>query len=79
MAYSGFGVWSLVMQILSNGAVRTISLFLFDKWLPLPVFQVSSFKQLFGFSSKLLGAALVAAVINNLYSLLIGKLFAAET
>jgi O-antigen/teichoic acid export membrane protein len=58
--------------------VRTVSLFLFDKWLPLPVFKVSSFKQLFGFSSKLLGASLVATVVNNLYLLLIGKLFAAK-
>jgi len=78
MAYSGFGVWSLVTQILSSGVVRTISLFIFDKWLPLPIFSASSFKQLFGFSSKLLGAAMVATVVSNLYSLLIGKLFAAR-
>ena len=46
--------------------------------MPLINFSVSSFKQLFGFSSKLLGAALVATIVNNLYSILIGKIFAAR-
>lgn len=78
MAYRGFGVWALVVQILSSGLVRTASLFYFNKWLPLRTFSASSFKQLFGFSSKLLGAALVATVVNNLYSILIGKIFAAK-
>ncbi len=41
-------------------------------------FSASSFKQLFGFCSKLLGAGLVATVVNNLYSILIGKIFAAK-
>jgi O-antigen/teichoic acid export membrane protein len=78
MAYRGFGVWALVMQMLSSGLVRTVFLFYFNKWLPLLTFSASSFRQLFSFSSKLLGAALVATVVNNLYSLLIGKLFAAR-
>lgn len=78
MAYRGFGVWALVIQMLSSGLVRTISLLLFNKWLPLLIFSASSFKQLFGFSSKLLGASLVATLVNNLYSILIGKIFAAK-
>jgi teichuronic acid exporter len=78
MAYSGFGVWSLVIQMLSSGVVRTVSLYIFDKWLPMLIFNTSSFKQLFGFSSKLLGASLVATFVNNIYSLLIGKLFEAK-
>lgn len=41
-------------------------------------FSASSFRQLFGFSSKLLGAALVATIVNNLYSMLIGKIFTAK-
>lgn len=76
LAYQGFGVWALVGQTLSSALTRTISLFCFSKWVPLIAFNVSSFKQLFGFSSNILGAALVATTVNNLYSMLIGKIFA---
>ncbi|MBU0768946.1 MAG: lipopolysaccharide biosynthesis protein [Proteobacteria bacterium] len=78
MAYRGFGVWALVSQTLSSSLVRAASLFYFNKWMPMLTFSVASFKQLFGFSSKLLGAGLVATVVNNLYSILIGKIFAAK-
>jgi O-antigen/teichoic acid export membrane protein len=78
MAYRGFGVWALVVQMLSAASVRTVSLFYFNKWLPLPSFNASSFKRLFGFSSKLLAAGFVSTIYNNLYAMLIGKIFAAR-
>ena len=77
-AYRGFGVWALVIQSTSIALVRTVSLFYISKWVPLLIFSGSSFKQLFGFSSKLLGAGLVATIFNNIYSVLIGKIFAAK-
>ncbi|GAB1452025.1 lipopolysaccharide biosynthesis protein [Draconibacterium sp.] len=75
MAYRGFGVWALVAQSLSAVTIRTILLFYFNKWYPKKIFSITSLKQLFGFSSKLLIAGLVATTVNNLYSILIGKLF----
>ena len=78
LAYQGLGVWSLVGQMLTAASIRTVFLFYLNKWLPLFAFNASSFRQLFGFSSNLLGAALVATIVNNLYSILIGKIFAAR-
>lgn len=78
LAYKGFGVWALVVQILLSSLVRTVSLFYFNKWIPLITFNISSFKQLFRFSSNLLAASLVATIVNNLYSILIGKMFTAR-
>ena len=75
LAYNGFGVWSLVAQILFSGVVRAGSLFYVNKWMPMLTFSWASFKKLFGFSSKLLAAGFVATVVNNLYSILIGKIF----
>jgi len=75
LAYSGFGVWSLVAQMLSSSLVRAASLFYFNKWIPMLTFSGASFKRLLGFSSKLLAAGLVATIVNNLYSILIGKIF----
>ena len=75
LAYSGFGVWALVVQSLSWTILRTLLFFIFNKWLPKLIFSRASFKQLFGFSSKLLIAGLVATIVNNLNAILIGKLF----
>lgn len=75
LAYSGYGVWALVVQSLSATAIRTLLLFFFNKWMPRLVFSIASLKQLFGYSSKLLAAGLVATIVNNLYSILIGKIF----
>jgi len=75
MAIYGYGVWALVIQSICATIVRTIFLFIFNRWLPKLVFSISSLKQLFRFSSNLLVAGLVATIMNNLYSILIGKLF----
>jgi len=78
LAYRGFGVWSLVIQGLSASIIRTLLLFSYNKWLPKLVFSISSLKQLFGFSSKLLAAGLLATIMNNLYSIIIGRKFLAK-
>lgn len=75
LAYLNFGVWALVAQNLSAVFIKTLLLFYFNKWYPQFLFNLSSLKQLFGFSSKLLIAGLVSTVVNNLYSILIGKIF----
>lgn len=78
MAYKGFGVWALVVQNISSGIARTALYFYINKWTPRWIFSISSFKQLFGYSSKLLGAGIIGAIFNNIYSLLIGKIFSAK-
>lgn len=78
MAYTGFGVWALVVQSLSSSIIRSFALFYHNRWWPQAVFNVASLKKLFGFSSKLLAAGFVATIVNNLYSMLIGKIFNAK-
>lgn len=75
MAYFDYGVWALVAQSICLSILRTILLFLFNKWFPKLIFSFSSLKQLFKFSSNLLIAGLVSTIVNNLYAILIGKLF----
>ena len=75
MAYSGFGVWSLVYQSVSLSAVRTLLLWLITKWKPLRTFSKRSFKYLFGFGSKILSASLLHTIYANLSTILIGKFY----
>ena len=75
MAYSGFGVWSLVYQSVTLTLVRTILLWIITKWIPLRAFSKQSFNYLFGFGSKILSASLLHTVYSNLTTILIGKFY----
>ena len=77
-AYRGFGVWALVVQSVTASIVKASLLFYFNRWMPLLIFSGPSFKQLFGFSSKVLGAGILSTFFNNIYSLVIGKAFPAN-
>lgn len=77
-AYCGVGAWALVYQQLSYSIVYCILLWHFSKWRPVWVFSMESFRELFGFGSKILFGSIINTVYNNLYQLLIGKFFAAN-
>ena len=78
MAYGGFGVWALVTQSLMVAIVRMIVLWLQSSWKPLLVFSMTSFNQLFSFGSKILVSGMINTIYTNIYSLVIGKAFAAS-
>lgn len=78
MAFTGFGVWSLVAQRISRQLLNTFFLWFWNRWKPLLVFSMQSFKELFGFGSKLLVSGLINTLYNNIYYLIIGKYFSAQ-
>ena len=77
MAYSGYGVWSIVWPGVFGGAVRCILLWVWGKWRPTWEYSWKSFKELFGFGSKLLASGLIDTIYNNIYPIIIGKKFSA--
>lgn len=79
MAYVGYGVWALVVQSVLSSVIRTILLWIVVKWHPLLVFSWKSFKELFSFGSKLLASGLLDTLYNNIYTLVIGKVFSPST
>ena len=79
MAYSGYGVWALVVQSVFSVFLRTALLWIIVKWRPQLVFSWRSFKELFSFGSKLLASSLLDTTYNNVYSLVIGKVFSPST
>lgn len=79
MAYNGYGVWALVIQAVSWSLLRTILLWLFVRWMPKLVFSWKSFKEMFSFGSRLLASGLLDTTYNNIYTLVIGKVFSSTT
>ena len=77
MAYIGMGVWALVIQGLTGGVLRACLIWILSKWRPKLIFSWQSFKDLFGYSSKLLVSGLLDCIYNNIYPIVIGKFFSA--
>ena len=77
MAASGFGVWSLVVQQISSTFFRTVLLWFFNTWRPVLVFSLKALRDMFGFGSRVLASGLLNTIFDNIYLLVIGKLFLA--
>jgi len=77
MALNGFGVWSLVAKSLSQYALQTFFLWIWNGWRPSWLFDKKSFKEMFAFGAKLLISGLIDTTFKNIYYLVIGKYFSA--
>lgn len=73
LAFSGFGVWSLVWRTIINQVVRSALLWYYNRWWPKYYFGRHILKEHFSFSSNILLISIVAALYKNFYNLIIGK------
>lgn len=78
-AYNGLGVWSLVIQQMVTTSTRVVLFWTLVHWRPKTFFNKKSFKNMFGFGSKLLISGLLNTLYENVYDLIIGKVFSAGT
>lgn len=78
MAMAGFGVWAMVGQQIIYYFALMIVLFFTVSWKPAKLFSFGKLRTLFSFGWKLLCASLLDTVFNNLYGLLIGKIYNEE-
>lgn len=75
MAYNGFGVMALIFQGLASSSIRSTLFCILVKWKPKLEFSIASFREMFSFGSKLLVSSLIDTIYNNIYTLVIGKVF----
>lgn len=75
MAYYGCGVWALVGQTLCSTVVVVVLFPLYSRWSPSLQFSINSFKELFGFGSKLMVTGVYAVILNNISTLCIGRFY----
>ena len=78
-AFLGWGVWALVAQELAGTSMNTLLLCYFNRWVPRFRFSPASFRELFGYGSKMLGSNLLDTIWKELYQTVIGKFYAPAT
>ncbi len=79
MAIKGFGVWSLVAQLIIKELVATVLLWFWSPWRLSFRFSKSVFKELFGFGSKILVIAIIDKFYNQIFNILIGRFYPVST
>lgn len=77
LAYDGAGVWAIVWQTLASFGLNAIFLWWMSSWRPKLMYSWVSFRELFGFGSKLALSGLLETIYNNLYQIVIGKVYSA--
>jgi O-antigen/teichoic acid export membrane protein len=73
-ALSGFGVWSLVFKTLTLNLSLVVIYWLVHPWRPSPKLDLTGFKEIFNFSSKVMGTNIVSYANASIDPLLIGKM-----
>ncbi len=78
MAFRGGGVWAMVGQQMVYYVSLMAVLFVTVSWKPRRLFSMNRIGGMFSFGWKLLCASLLDTIFNNLYGLLIGKIYNEE-
>lgn len=77
MAFSGYGIWSLVVPPILSSIVSIVIMYCVVRWIPKERWSKDSFKYLWGFGSKMLLSYLIGIIYENIYTIVIGKVFSA--
>lgn len=74
-ALSGFGVWSLVYMSIVQSTLSSSQFWYYSKWRPKRIFDKEKFKFHFNFGYKLALSSLIDILFQNIYTIVIGKIF----
>lgn len=78
-AYAGFGLWALVASGLTSSILGLFQLWWAVKWLPKEKFNKESFKYLWNFGNKMIGASIIETLYQNVAPVFIGKAYSPAT
>lgn len=79
MAMHGFAYWGLATQSIVYAVMMTIQSYAVTRWRPCLSFKLAPIKEMFGFSSKLIITNLFLILNQNLFSVLLGRYYGADT
>ncbi len=75
LAYSGFGIWSLVALYLVQTFLNSMFFIASSKWIPEILFDFDALKRLLRYGWKLMLSAVINSAYVNLYTAIIGKVY----
>lgn len=79
LAILNFGVWALVVQMLTSQILSTILLWIYNHWTPKLDFNKNSFHELFGFGWKMMVSGILDSLWTQLNQVVIAKFYNTAT
>lgn len=77
LAYSGYGVWSLVYMSIFQTFLSSVQYWFYSGWRPNLIFDYETFKYHFNFGYKITLSSLIKTIYANIYTIIIGKYYSA--
>ncbi|MDK9557284.1 lipopolysaccharide biosynthesis protein [Marinobacter sp. M216] len=77
LALEGYGYWALVFQIVFQAGFILVLVIVINRWLPDFSFSLTRYKKMRGFGNNMLASYLSNQLADNLYTVVIGKLYSA--
>lgn len=74
-AYAGYGLWSFVMSGITSSVLGLFQIWWVVKWVPKAGFDRNSFRYLWNYGNKLIGANLLDITYNNVAPIVIAKYY----
>lgn len=78
MAFKGFAYWGIATQTITYSTVVVICMWYFSPWRPSFRFSFKPIKRMFTFSCKLLITSIFTHINNNIFSVILGRLYNAR-
>ena len=75
LAYAGWGSWAIMTQGIFSGFSTLVVIWIVSPWKPRFIFSWISFKEMFGYGSKLALSGLLDTSFMNVRSLIIGRFY----
>lgn len=79
MALNGYGVWSLIAQLLISLMVESFVFWFSSEWKPRLIFKINALKELWSYGINLFFSGLINVFFQQLDSFVIAKIFSRET
>jgi O-antigen/teichoic acid export membrane protein len=78
LAWFGFGVWAIAAQQVLMVFVTSFLFWGVNPWMPRGFIKSKSFEKLFKFGSNLMLSGLINVIFNEIYKVIIGRLYSTE-
>lgn len=78
MAYTGYGVWALIISGLVAGITGQIITISIVRWYPKTGWSKESFRYLWDYGNKIMASSLINTVYNNITPIIVGKFFSMD-
>lgn len=75
-ALASWGIWALVAQVVAQGIIVCVLMFVFSRWVPRSVFKAGEAKELLSFGWKVCVTGILGVAYNGISELVIGKVCA---